>query len=354
MRSTQLLQLLAVALLALPTVAQAKLKVVATLTDYAWAAQAVGGDNVTATAICPPDQDAHFLAPRPSYALDVASADVFIDTGLDLELWAPVLLQKAANPKVMPGGAGYVSASEGVALLEVPASADRSQGDVHVFGNPHFTTSPLAMRVVLRNIARGLGRVDPANAATYTAGAAKAVLDLDERMFGKSLVATLGGDTLARLAEKGKLDGFLASKQFQGQPLSTQLGGWLGKLKPYAGSPIVTYHNNWPYFVQVFGLRQVATIEPKPGVPPTPAHVAEILEIAVREHLKVVLDASYFPKERVEEVAQRANAHALMLPYHPGSAGTKTYPDMLNIWVDRLSAVFASGGSPGSPPGGAK
>ena len=330
-----------------PALTLAKVKVVSTLGEYAWAARAIGGDAVEVESLCPPDQDAHFLAPRPSFAIAVADADLFVDTGLDLELWAPVLLQKAGNARVMPGQPGYVSASAGVSLVGALSSADRSQGDVHVFGNPHIATSPLNMRVVVENIARGLERVDPAHAEVWRKGAAATVRDLDVRTFGAPLVDALGGNTLARLALKGKLDAFLATQQYQGKPLADRLGGWLGKMRPYRGRPIIAYHDNWPYLSNLLGIPVADTIETKPGVPPTPAHVAEVLERAERDHIRVILAASYYPKQRVEEVAKRAGATALVVPFHPGGGSTRTYPELVDVWIDGLAAALA--GSEGAP-----
>ncbi len=311
----------------------AKVNVVVTLSDYGWAARAVGGDAARVSVVCPPDQDAHFLAPRPSYARLVAEADLFVATGLDLEVWAPVLLQKAANAKVMPGAAGYVRAAESVHLLDVPAVVDRSQGDVHAQGNPHLHTSPVNMRRVLRNIAAGLSRVDPARATEYAARAKAAVADLDARVFGAELVRLVGGDTLAALAEKGRLHGFLAEKRYKDAPLTDRLGGWLGAGRTLRDAPLVTWHPNWTYLRHLLGLRLVGTVEPKPGVQPTPGHVRTLTAAARTSGAKRLLAASHFPAGRVREIAGRLGLEPSSVPFHTGDAG---YPALVDAWLAAL------------------
>lgn len=322
-----------VLLAAAPACAQ-KVRVVATLSDYGWAARAVGGDAVEVSVVCPAEQDAHFLAPRPSYARLVAEARVFVATGMDLEVWAPVLLQKAGNASVMPGAPGYVRAADGVHLLDIPAVADRSQGDVHVQGNPHLHTSPVNMRHVLRNVAAGLSRVDPGRAAEYATRAEAAVADLDRRLFGPELVSLVGGDTLAKLAERGRLHGFLTERRFEGAPLADRLGGWLGAARGLRGTAIVSWHPNWTYLRHLLDLRLVGTIEPKPGVQPTPRHV-EALAAATRTHdVTRLLAAAHFPEGRVLEVAARLGLTAVRVPFHSGEAG---YPALVDAWLAALT-----------------
>jgi len=287
-------------------------------------------------SILPPDQDAHTLAPRPSYAVKVGRADLFVVTGLDLETWVPALLRKAGNSRVRPGAPGYVNASQGVHLLGIPASVDRSRGDVHVYGNPHIHTSPVNMRVVVRNIATALTRVDPAHRDTYTRAAERVVADLDARTFGPELVAALGGDLAARLAAKGKLFQLLEKRQYQGRPMSALLGGWLGRLVKARGAPIATYHKNWTYLIQLAGLRLAAVAEPKPGVPPTAAHVASMLTTVKQQNVRLLLAARHYPPSRVRAVADKAGLEPTMVPFHVGSDGTKTYPDLVERWVRAL------------------
>lgn len=332
---------LTIIILLVASEALAKVRVVATLTDYAWAARVVGGEDADVISLCPADQDAHFLAPRPSFAVEVAKADLFVATGLDLELWAPVLLDKAGNRKVMPGMPGYVSAARGVLLRDKPATIDRSQGDVHLFGNPHVQTSPLNMRVVLHNIAAGLSRVDPQNAARYEKRSEAAILDLDRRTFGPKLVAAIGGNTLATLALKDKLMPFLKGRKLAGVPLTTLLGGWLGRLASFRGARLVTYHPNWSYLSHLFGMPVVNSIEVKPGVSPSPRHVEEVLAEIRRDGISFILAASYYPHAQVQQVAQRAGVEAAIVPFHVGAGGTATYPDLVEAWVHTIERALS-------------
>jgi ABC-type Zn uptake system ZnuABC Zn-binding protein ZnuA len=250
----------ALATLAASEAAAKPIEVVATLSEYGWAADRIGGDLVRTTVLCPPGQDPHFLAPRPSYAVAIGSADLLISTGLDLELWLTALLDKAGNPKVMPGQPAFVRAADDVPLLDVPASADRSQGDVHAFGNPHLHTSPMNVRIIVHNVALGLARVDAAHAADYLAGEKRLVAELDERAFGKELVSVLGGDTLAKLTLKGKLWSFLSERDYKGRKLVTLLGGWYGRLVPLVGKSLAAYHKHWSYLARDLALDVSMTV----------------------------------------------------------------------------------------------
>jgi ABC-type Zn uptake system ZnuABC Zn-binding protein ZnuA len=243
-----------------------KLKIVATLPDYAWAAEQIGGDHVEVHSIAHGNQDAHFVRPRPSYTALMRDADLFITTGLDLELWVPTLLDAARNTRILEGAQGYVTAWPGIELLDVPSAVSRSEGDVHVYGNPHVHTDPLNMVTVARNILAGMQKIDPARAESYEANE-KALEDrLYRRLFGDELVDLLGGDTLARLAKGGKLLSFLEDREFprgSGRKLVERLGGWMKAAEPLRGRRIIGYHKNWIYFATRFGLEIVGYIEPK-------------------------------------------------------------------------------------------
>ncbi len=322
-----------------PALSFAEVTVVTTLPEYAWAARAVAGDLATVESILPPEQDAHTLAPRPSYAVKVGRADLFVATGLDLETWVPALLRKAGNASVMPGASGYVRATDGVLLLDVPASADRAHGDVHVYGNPHIHTSPLNMRQVARNIADGLVRIDPTHRETYLKNAEALVADLDARTFGRALVQALGGDLAARLAAEGKLFDLLESRTFRGAPMTALLGGWLGRLSKVRGAPITTYHKNWAYLLRLTGIRLVAVAEPRPGVPPSPGDIARMVGAVEQHGVKTMLAARHYPPDRVRVISKKAGVAPARVPFHVGSEGTRTYPDLVERWVRALEAV---------------
>ena len=191
-----------------PAVAR-PVKVVTSLTTYAAIAREIVGDRGTVTSIASGDENPHYVQPKPSFVPTLSRADLFVTTGLDLELWVPALLDKANNPKVTEGGPGYVAAYAGIDLLDVPTSFSRAQGDIHVFGNPHIWTDPMSAVQIARNILTGLKRVSPEN-ADYFAGREK---DFEERiyraLFGDELVKLLGAQTLADLNRQGKLLDFL-------------------------------------------------------------------------------------------------------------------------------------------------
>ena len=217
----------------------AQLRVVTTLPDYAVFARAIGGDRVHVSHIVHGDQDAHFIRPKPSFVDMVRNADVFVATGLDLELWAPTIVDKSANRHVRSGQPGYVAASQGVPLLEKPAVLSRIEGGVHIYGNPHMTCSPINMKVAARNIATGLIKNDPAGRETYEKNLEQLLDEIDRRLFGDELVKLLGGRTLCQLAEKGTLIPFLEKHKFRGKPLIDSLGGWLKQMMPLRGARIL-------------------------------------------------------------------------------------------------------------------
>ena len=316
------------------------LRVVATLPDYAVIAKAIGGDRITAQAIVRGEQDAHYIRPKPSFIGMVRDADVLLDTGLDLEMWLPTVVDKSGNTKVRSGQPGYVAVSKGLNLLEKPKVFSRSEGGVHVYGNPHITCSPVNMRTVARNIAVGLVKNDPEGKDYYQEHAEKFVRELDERMFGKVLVDMLGGDTLAELAAQGKLYGFLEKQTHEGKRLVEQLGGWMKQMLPLRGTLIVTYHKNWVYFFTVFELEGAGTVEPKPGIPPSPNHVLGLIKNMRQRDIRILLAANYFNQHQVETVAARVNAEPVIVPlYVGGEQGVETYFNLVDLWVNRLLAA---------------
>ena len=320
-------------------------RVVATLPVYADLVQKIGGAAVDVSAIAAPNEDAHFVRPKPSFALSIRRADLFVTTGLDLEVWAPTVLDRAGNADVAEGGPGYVTAYTGIELLDIPVTADRSGGDVHIFGNPHLTTDPLRALQVARNITVGLGRVAPDRSAVWNAGLARVEAEIHRRLFGARLVELLGGDLLEQLALQRNLHAFLETEEFEGRPLISQLGGWLGEAEVFRGRDIICYHKNWAYLEDRFGLRCAEFVEAKPGIPPTPGHVARLLEKMTSEGITVILAASYFDERKVETVAERGRARSVVVPMNPGGrAGVDDYFALVGTWVNDLSQAFAGSG----------
>ncbi len=320
----------------------APVRVVATLPVYGSIVKEIGGNEVEVTSIADPDEDPHFVRPKPSFALELRRADMFITTGLDLELWAPSLLDKAGNSKVIEGGPGYVTAYTGIKLLDVPSAVDRSQGDVHIYGNPHVHTDPLRALQVARNITTGLNRVAPDRSQTWNDGLARFQDRIYRATFGDRLVELIGGETLEQLALAGNLHSFLDGQQYEGHPLSQELGGWLGKMAPYRGRHMICYHKNWAYLQERFDLTCTEYVEAKPGIPPTPRHVARLIELMQAQNIKVILAASYFSRNKVETVADRGGATAVIVPMEPGgSVNTPDYFSLVDHWVDGLTTAFA-------------
>jgi len=320
-------------------------RVVATLPVYADLAEKIGGAEVDVSAIASPNEDAHFVRPKPSFALSIRRADLFITTGLDLELWAPVVLDRAGNADVSEGGRGYVTAYTGIELLDIPVSADRSGGDVHIFGNPHVTTDPLRALQVARNITVGLERVAPDRRRIWNLGLDRLTAEIHRRLFGERLVELLGGEILETLALQGTLHTFLEGEDFEGRPLISELGGWLGVAEAFRGRDIICYHKNWAYLEDRFGVRCADFVESKPGIPPTPRHVAALLEKMTSEGIDVILAAAHYDERKVETVAQRGLARAVVVPMNPGArAGVDDYFDLVDAWVDGLAQAFAGSG----------
>jgi len=328
-----------------PPCAAAQLRVVTTLPDYAFLAKEIGGDRVSVSAIVRGDQDAHFIRPKPSFVNLVREADVLIDTGLDLETWVPTVVDKSGNTRVRSGQPGYIAAAHGMNLVERPAVMSRVEGGLHIYGNPHVTTSPINMRVAARNIAAGLARSDPAGKALYDRNLKALERRLDEALFGRELVDLLGGKTLCDLAENGRLISFLEGRSYRGKPLIDSLGGWMKQMMPLRGTPIVTYHKNWVYFVRLFGLEEAGTVEPKPGIPPSAKHVTDLVHLMKQRNIRVILAANYFADEQVRSVAGRTDAVPVIVPlYVGGEPGVGDYFELFDLWVSRLVSAGKQAG----------
>lgn len=317
-------------------------RVVATLPVYAAITSAIGGDDVSVVSIADPREDSHFVRPKPSFAAEIRRADLFITTGLDLELWVPALLDRAGNRNASEGGAGYVTTYTGIHLLDVPTSTDRSGGDIHIYGNPHVFTDPLNAVQVARNITTGLRKIAPDRAAAWDRGLAEFTDQIYRRLYGDELVEIVGGETLADLSRSGKLLSFLDATPYEDKPLSELLGGWLAAAAPFRGGRVICYHKNWAYFEDRFDMTCVDYVEAKPGIPPTPGHVARLIQMMQSEEIEVIMAADYFGEQKVATVARRAGAKPVMMPMQPrDEAGSSTYFDLVDRWVTDMAAAFS-------------
>ena len=279
----------------------AKLYVVTTTPDLAAIARDVGGDKVDAESLALGTQDPHFVDPKPSFILKLNRADLYVKRGLDLEVgWAPVLEKGARNADILPGGKRFVDASSGVAPVEIPGSVSRALGDVHPYGNPHYQRDPLAAKTIAKNIVEGLSRIDGPNRDYY----AKRLEDFDRRID-------------ARLAE------------------------WTKALAPYRGAKLVTYHKSWEYFTSRFGFEVVGEMEPKPGVAPSPAHLAELITKMNQEHAKVVIREPFYPENLTRVVADKTGAIVLTLPESPGGVpATDDYFSFMDYIVKQVAGAL--------------
>lgn len=281
------------------SVAAAQIRVVATTPDLASIAREIGGNKVSVTALAKPTEDPHFVDAKPSHIVTLNRADVLIDGGAELELgWLPPLLESSRNAKIGSGAPGRVVASTGIRMVDVPTSFDRSKGDIHSLGNPHFLADPLNAKIVAKNIADHFSKVDAKNASAYAAN-------------------------LARF--NSTIDGNMAK--------------WTRALAPFKGAKVVTYHKDFVYFANRFGLSIIGELEPKPGISPSPAHLASVIGAMKSQGGKVLLVQPYQNRRTAETVARQTGAKVLDMPQQPGArAGTSSYVGMIDNLVNTLAA----------------
>jgi len=321
-------------------------RVVTSLTTYGSIARAIVGERGEVVSIANGAENPHFVTPRPSLVLQLRRADMFVVTGLDLELWIPAIVDKANNPKVRPGAAGYVTAASGVELLDVPESVSRSGGDIHSFGNPHIWTSPVNAVTIGANILAGLKRVAPENTDYYEQRYASWRDRIIRALVGNEVVDLLGADVVFDLARSHQLLDFLASQIYEEGPLEDRLGGWLKGAESFRNGHMVCYHKEWDYFSRAFAVACDDYVESKPGIPPTPRHVAAVIELMKQRNIHVLFSTNYFDRNQVQSVAQRTDATAVIVPSNTyGAPGIETYEALVDLWIGELSAAFEQAGS---------
>ena len=344
---TLILSLLTAATLHTPTTPPASgVKVVTSLTTYGAIAREVVGDKGTVTSIAQGDEDPHFVQPRPSFVPLLRDADLFVWTGMDLELWVGTLLDRAGNSKIREGAPGSVLAKDGITILEIPNSLSRSQGDIHVDGNPHIHSDPINAIFIARNVLAGLKRVDAKNADYYTAREK----DFEDRiitaMFGPEIVKVVTAPTLFQLSNTNRVIPFLQNTKYQGAPLIDKMGGWMKTLLPYRGKSMACYHKEWAYFSNRYGIDCMAYIETKPGIPATPKHKQEVIDQMKEQHVPVLFASNYFDHDQIRSVAQATSATPVIVPENTnGAPGINTYFDLMDYWTKELAKGFASGGA---------
>lgn len=340
--TTRIATLLATLILSFALSASAEpLRVCATTPDLGDLARTIGGDAVSVTVFAKGTEDAHFVEPRPSFVKALSVADLYLQTGLDLEIgWAPALLRTARNARVQSGAAGFFDASHAVTPLEIPSTAvDRSMGDVHPLGNPHYLLDPgngLRVATALRD---KLAELRPEAAVEIDRRLAALRARIGASLVGKALAAKLDPGKLAILYEAGKLDPFLESQGAAGE-----IGGWLGALRPLRGREVIADHNLWPYFAQAFGIRVVAFLEPKPGVAPSTRHLQEVITEAKQRKIAVLLASPYYDRRHADLVARETGAAIAPMAHQVGSRpGVDSYVEMIDADVEAVRAAFEAG-----------
>ncbi len=299
-RTTGLALLAAVGLSLFPAEAPARVRVVTSLPDLRALVEAVGGDLVEADSLARGTQNPHDIEVRPSLMLKLRRADLLVRNGAGGDPWVEPLLVGGQNARLFPGGPGYVDASAGVPIIAPGGAVDRSRGDVHPEGNPHFTLDPGTAPQVTANIVAGLARVDARNAAFFDRRRAEFLARLDEAM--------------AR---------------------------WRARLLPFRGAPVVGYHETFTYLLRRFDLELAGAIEDRPGIPPSPAHLAALIQTMKQQKIRVVLTEPWADARAVERVARDSGARAVRLaPAVGGVMGTDTYVDLVEHNVNALAEAF--------------
>lgn len=290
--------------LSMPSAAQAKVNVVTTLPSFADIAKNVGGDEVNAISLTRGNQDPHFVDAKPDLMLTLNKADLLIRAGLGLEDgWLPPLLTGSRNGKIQNGSEGNLDASSVMALKDVPKTPlDRAQGDVHPGGNPHYMVDPRNGIVLANAIAERLAKLEPKKAEDF-----------------RKRAAAYGAD------------------------LKKHIDQWEKDLKPFAGTPVITYHKSWIYFLDWAHFKEMGTVEPKPGIPPSPEHVVQLIQLMKQQKIKLILMEPFYPKGVAQDVAQQTGAKLLVLPVEvKGNADAKTYVDVFEQIVKQVKAALGT------------
>lgn len=339
-----ILAVLALGGLCSPTRA-APLKVCTTTPDLASLVREVGGDEVRVTTFAKGSEDAHFIEARPSFVRELSTADLYIQTGLELEMgWAPVLLRGARNADVQPGAAGYLDASRAIKPRDVPTGqVDRSQGDVHPLGNPHYLLDPINGLKVARLIRDKLTALRPARKGYFEERYGDFRGRLSALLIGEKLASTYDVEKLMLLHDHGRLEAFL--KQ-QGQ--LELLGGWVGRMRPLEGAAVVADHNMWSYFAARFGLEVIGYMEPRPGLSPTTRHLGDLVRTMRQRSVKLVIASPYFPDRHAAFLAEHTGARSVVLAHQVQSIdGADDYLSMFEHNVAALEAALRDPGNGG-------
>jgi len=336
--------LLCLFLLILSSFAQAqgkKLKVVCTLPTLKALTQEVGGDRVDVISLARGDQDPHFVSPTPVLMKKTREADLFIENGISLELWADEVANGSGNTRIFRGNPGRVVASKGIATLEVPSVLTREMGDIHPQGNPHVWLDPLLAKVQATNIAEALKGADPAGASYYETRKKDFHNRIDTALFGPELLKLVGIQKLSRLAASGELHNFLQNNKFGGESLSAKTGGWLKTAEKMRGVKAYEFHKVWVYFARVFGFQLVGTIEERPGIPPGPQHVRDLTTRIQNEKIPLILVDNFYDPALPRNIATKTGAKVVVLPNQvEGEPGVTNYFQLIDHIIQKITSAL--------------
>lgn len=325
---------------AAPAWSQAEpLRVFATTSDLGDLARQVGGKDVVVVEMVKGAEDPHFAQAKPSFIKELSVADVFVQVGLGLEVgYVPLLLANARNADVLLAGKGYVDASRVVVPMNVATgTVDRSMGDVHAGGSPHYLLDPVRAMAVAELIAAKLSELRPQEQQAFQDRLENFRVRMATAMVGEKLAAKYDAFKLATLAERSGLAAFL---QQQGDIAA--LGGWFGAMLPYSGTKVVDDHAMWSYFAARFGLQVVGHMEPKAGIPPTTKHLRDLIELMKQEHVRAVISSPYYDPRHARVVAEATGAQIIELAHQTGSRdGTESYLEMIDYNVRTTVAALA-------------
>lgn len=276
----------------------AKLKIVTTTTDLAALAKEVGGNLVEVKSLIRGSQDPHYIEPKPSYATMMNKADLFVAMGLSLEVgWVPTLLPQSRNPKIQRGHKGFIEPYQGLKILEIPTGEiDRSGGDIHPEGNPHYLLDPRNGIFVAKNLANKIANLDPANNATY---------QKNYKRFAKDM--------------RGKI------------------AAWNKKLARFKDTKVITHHKTFTYFANWLGLEIVDRIESRPGIPPSPKHMVDLIKLIKKQNIPFILLENYYNQKPAKKLAKETNIKILNLPVAVNGVNTVTsYAGLFDYLVSKL------------------
>lgn len=277
------------------------LNLVTTTTDLKSVVEFIGKNHVKVFSLGDGDQNYHFLSAKPSYMVKAKKADLFVRVGLDLEIgYEPLILEGARNPDIRVGRVGHLDASEGIKLLDIPFRVDRSMGDIHAQGNPHYWLDPLNMKIVASNIADRLSDLSPEHKSVFAQNLKDFNVRIDQKMIE-----------------------------------------WKKALSSYSGEKLITYHKTWKYFAERFGFEIIGELEPKPGVPPSPAHLKNIVNMVKESKVKIILNENIYREDAAQYVAEKTGVIVVNAPISVGGVkGADDYFSLMDIIIKDVAEGF--------------